>query len=348
VLTHTNCYDRQPSCPSSSHRLRGVSDRGVRGTASPPNGRPPDTLLLARGMSSRYLSSKTEHRLLPLSRANVERNLRHCEAHRSTCGGYAQQRFVHGNRELAGGGRFGAFSIPPPATPIPPWASSKCDGATKKDAGAAALAAAAADSEFLVINVAPAPSSAAPREGDDEGSDDKGGVPLRGEGGGGASSASSLAASSNDGNVNPTTSDAKEATKKDAGAAALVAAVAVSELLVAAPAPSSTAPREGDDEGSNDEGGVPSRGEGWGGALPVLSPSAASLSNDGNVNLATAEAEEATKNERAGDGAASSSNPSADAIDAGRRAELASSIGRTFFVEGLQFASTPEQLHRFF
>ena len=75
--------------------------------------------------------------------ANVEDDLRHCEAHRSTCGGYAQQRFVHGNRELAGGGRFGAFSIPPPATPIPPRASSKCDGAMKKDAGAEAAAAAA-------------------------------------------------------------------------------------------------------------------------------------------------------------------------------------------------------------
>ena len=71
-----------------------------------PTGDPPDTLLLARGMSSRYLSSKTEHRLLPLSRANIERDLRHFEVHRSTCGGYAQQRFVHGNRELAGGGRF--------------------------------------------------------------------------------------------------------------------------------------------------------------------------------------------------------------------------------------------------
>ena len=111
--------------------------------------------------------------------ANVEDDLRHCEAHRSTCGGYAQQRFVHGNRELAGGGRFGAFSIPPPATPIPPRASSKCDGAMKKDAGAAAVAA---DLELLVA--APAPSSTAPHEGDNEVSDDEGGVPLRGKGGG--------------------------------------------------------------------------------------------------------------------------------------------------------------------
>ena len=57
-------------------------------------------------MSSRYLLTK--HRLLPLSRANVELDLRHCEAHWSTCGGYAHQRFIHRNRELAVGGRFGA------------------------------------------------------------------------------------------------------------------------------------------------------------------------------------------------------------------------------------------------
>ena len=80
-----------------------------------PTGDPLDTLLLARGMSSRYLSSKTKHRLLPLSRANVESDLRHFEAHRSTCGGYAQQRFVHGNRELAGGGRFVGPALARPA-----------------------------------------------------------------------------------------------------------------------------------------------------------------------------------------------------------------------------------------
>ena len=67
--------------------------------------------------SSRYLS--TEHRLLPLSRANVKLDLRHCEAHWSTCGKYAQQRFIHRNRELAVGGRFGAFSIPPLASSTP-------------------------------------------------------------------------------------------------------------------------------------------------------------------------------------------------------------------------------------
>ena len=49
--------------------------------------------------------------LLPLSRSNVERYLRHFEVHRSMCGRYAQQRFVHRNRELAWGGRFVGSSV---------------------------------------------------------------------------------------------------------------------------------------------------------------------------------------------------------------------------------------------
>jgi hypothetical protein len=94
-----------PAHPPSAASMVSATAANV-GPRPHPTGDPPDTLLLARGMSSRYLSSKTEHRLLPLSRANVKRDLRHFEAHRSTCGGYAQQRFVHGNRELVGGGRF--------------------------------------------------------------------------------------------------------------------------------------------------------------------------------------------------------------------------------------------------
>lgn len=175
------------------------------------------------------------------------------------------------------------------------------------------------------------------------------------------------------------------AAEEDAGAAA-AAAAADSELFAidAAPAPPSTAPREGDDEGGDDGGGVPSRGEGGGGASSASSAS----SDDGNVNPAAASEEatknerageegggggddgdvvvdgESKKRKRKrnrkkksggggdddGDGAASSSSadPSADAVDARRRAELASSVGHTVFVEGLPFASTPEQLRHFF
>ena len=175
------------------------------------------------------------------------------------------------------------------------------------------------------------------------------------------------------------------AAEEDAGAAA--AADSELFVIDASPAPS-TAPREGDDDGSDDEGGAPSRGEGRGGAASASAATSASASSDdGNVNPAAA-SKEATKNERAGeeeggggddgdvvvdgeskkrkrkrnrkkksggggdddgDGAASSSaNPSADAIDARRRAELASSVEHTVFVEGLPFTSTPEQLRHFF
>ena len=102
-----------PAHPAATASVMSLTAENV-GLRPHPRGDPPDTLLLARGMSSRYLS--TEHRLLPLSRANVELDLRHCEAHWSTCGGYAQQRFIHRNWELAVGGRFGAFSIPPLAS----------------------------------------------------------------------------------------------------------------------------------------------------------------------------------------------------------------------------------------
>ena len=92
-----------PAHPPAAASVMSATAANVR-LRPHPTGDPPDTLLLARGMSSRYLSSKTEHRLLPLSRANVERNLRHFEAHWSTCGGYAQQRFVHGNGSWPGAG----------------------------------------------------------------------------------------------------------------------------------------------------------------------------------------------------------------------------------------------------
>ena len=112
-----------PAHPPAAASVPSATEANA-GLRPHPTGDPTDPLLLARGMSSRYLSSKTEHHLLPLSSANVERDLRHCEAHRSACSGYARQRFVHRNRELAGGRRFGAFSVPPPAPPIPPRAGA--------------------------------------------------------------------------------------------------------------------------------------------------------------------------------------------------------------------------------
>lgn len=75
---------------------------------------PQDPLLLARGMSSRYLSAKTSHRLVPLSKTEIEKDMRHCEAYRNACLVYAQQHFVYCNRDSVRSGYFGAFIAPPP------------------------------------------------------------------------------------------------------------------------------------------------------------------------------------------------------------------------------------------
>jgi hypothetical protein len=58
-----------PAHPAATASVMSLTAENV-GLRPHPRGDPPDTLLLARGMSLRYLS--TEHRLLPLSRANVE------------------------------------------------------------------------------------------------------------------------------------------------------------------------------------------------------------------------------------------------------------------------------------
>lgn len=76
---------------------------------------PLDPLLLARGMSSRYLSAKTSHRLVPLSKTEIEKDLRHCEAYRNACLGYAQQHFVYRNSVSVQSGYFGVFIAPPAA-----------------------------------------------------------------------------------------------------------------------------------------------------------------------------------------------------------------------------------------
>jgi len=69
-----------------------------------------DPLLLARGMSSRYLSSKISHQLTPLPKEAVEKDLRHMDAYRNACNGYNQQLFVYKNQELVRSGYFGTFA----------------------------------------------------------------------------------------------------------------------------------------------------------------------------------------------------------------------------------------------
>ena len=91
---------------------------------SRPTARAPqlDPLLLARGMSSRYLSSKlttttstttsnnNNSKITPLDKHQIEKDLRHMEAYRNVCNGYNQQLFVYNNQELVKSGYFGTFA----------------------------------------------------------------------------------------------------------------------------------------------------------------------------------------------------------------------------------------------
>ena len=93
---------------------------------SRPTSRAPqlDPLLLARGMSSRYLSSKLTaaaatnttnnnnptNKITPLDKSQIEKDLRHMEAYRNACNGYNQQLFVFNNQELVKSGYFGTFA----------------------------------------------------------------------------------------------------------------------------------------------------------------------------------------------------------------------------------------------
>ena len=88
-------------------------------------------ILLARGMSSRYLSTKiisassncsttpassanvTATSILPLSKTEIDKDLRHMEAYRAASIGYGQQLFVYKNQELVRSGYFGSFFVGP-------------------------------------------------------------------------------------------------------------------------------------------------------------------------------------------------------------------------------------------
>lgn len=88
-----------------------MSKKAKKATVS---SRPPqiDPILIARGMSSRYLSTKTPA-VAPLSRDQIAQDLRHMEAYRNACIGYNQQFFVFKNQDSVKGGTFGMFSPHP-------------------------------------------------------------------------------------------------------------------------------------------------------------------------------------------------------------------------------------------
>jgi len=64
-----------------------------------------DPTALAQGMTARGIGARIQ--LAPLSREEVERDLRHMEAYANACTAYAQQFFIHNNRQLVQSGHFG-------------------------------------------------------------------------------------------------------------------------------------------------------------------------------------------------------------------------------------------------
>lgn len=99
------------------------------------SGRAPqlDPLLLARGMSSRYLSSKVSHKLTPLPKDAIEKDLRHMDAYRNACNGYNQQLFVFKNQDLVRSGYFGTFAPVPGADgEVQPAVASAAPSLTSK------------------------------------------------------------------------------------------------------------------------------------------------------------------------------------------------------------------------
>jgi len=68
----------------------------------------PDPIILARGMSSRYLGARSN--LTALTQEEMDRDLRHMEAYQNACTAYAQQFFIFSNRNLVQSGHFGRGS----------------------------------------------------------------------------------------------------------------------------------------------------------------------------------------------------------------------------------------------
>ncbi|KAL7469589.1 hypothetical protein ACHAXS_009852 [Conticribra weissflogii] len=68
-----------------------------------------DPILLGRGLSSRYISSKISNSITTLTKDQIEKDLRHMEAYRNACRAYSQQLFVYENQDLCRSGYFGMF-----------------------------------------------------------------------------------------------------------------------------------------------------------------------------------------------------------------------------------------------
>lgn len=96
--------------PPRSKPSRGVKDKiksrlPRRATPSGERRRFLDPSALAQGMTSRGIGARIQ--LAPLSRDEMERDLRHMEAYANACTAYAQQFFIYHNRQLVQSGHFG-------------------------------------------------------------------------------------------------------------------------------------------------------------------------------------------------------------------------------------------------
>lgn len=112
--------DRSSSRPSSSNHASSKDSGSTPASAFlssitpsapcrhlvPP---PLDPIRLARGMSARSVGARISHHLHILSADEIDKDLRHMEAHRSACLQYAQQFFAFKNHELARNGHYGRY-----------------------------------------------------------------------------------------------------------------------------------------------------------------------------------------------------------------------------------------------
>ena len=97
--------------PSGNPRKKGRGSSSSSGTGSGGRGqRVLDPILLSRGLSSRSLPSRPASAIVPLSKDEVDRDLRHMDAYRNARAGYDQQLFAFRNQDAVRSGRYGSFA----------------------------------------------------------------------------------------------------------------------------------------------------------------------------------------------------------------------------------------------
>ena len=94
--------------PGGNPRKKGRG--GASGGAGGRGRRVLDPILLSRGLSSRSLPARPASSIAPLSKDEVERDLRHMDAYRNARAGYDQQLFAFRNQDAVRSGRYGTYA----------------------------------------------------------------------------------------------------------------------------------------------------------------------------------------------------------------------------------------------